>query len=139
MARYNRKDYETALPQLEKQTEHLAERADGLITRTKSLDTSIESLKTKTDNVFIIDTYTPSGYTFDPNQYRSLSRSITTHTGYTPIVVNALCQNKTALHVFNYYVSGGSVVYEVYNRTSSQITGADFSIKILWLKTALSG
>ena len=91
------------------------------------------------DTIFYLDTYSPSNYDFTANQYRSLSRTITQHTNYTPIVVQATCNNKSGLDVFNYYISGSDLVFEVINRTSSAVSGANFSLAVLWLKTEFSG
>lgn len=101
---------------------------------------NILSAKANSANMFYITNVTPSGYNFDPNQYRSLSSSnITIYSGYTPIIVQARCTNKSGLHVFNYSISGTTLNYEVINRTGSQVNGANFAFRILHIRNELIG
>lgn len=101
---------------------------------------NILSAKANSANMFYITNVTPSGYNFDPNQYRSLSSSnITIYSGYTPIIVQARCTNKSGLHVFNYSISGTTLNYEVVNRTSSQVSDANFAFRILHIRNELIG
>lgn len=89
--------------------------------------------------LYYVDTFTPTGYSFNANEYKSLTRLFTSRDGYTPIIVQATCSNKTSLHVINYYIDDNSIKYEVINRTGSSISGANFTLKLLWLKTVLGG
>lgn len=130
-------------------SDKLAENNNGDLSITRNLITggsitdgngNILSAKANSANMFYITNVTPSGYNFDPNQYRSLSSSnITTYSGYTPIIVQARCTNKSGLHVFNYSISNTTLNYEVVNRTSSQINDADFAFRILHIRNELIG
>lgn len=90
-------------------------------------------------NLIIVDTYSSSGYDFSSSQSRSLTRSLTTHSGYTPYVLKCVCTNKVSLIVYNHYISSGTLTYEVVNRTSSSVSGASFSIAVMWIKNGILG
>lgn len=88
-------------------------------------------------NLIIVDTYIPTGWNFDPSQSRSLTRSLTAHSGYTPYVLKCVCTNKVSLVVYNHYISSNTLTYEVVNRTSSNVSGANFNIAIMWISNTI--
>lgn len=92
-----------------------------------------------TSNLIIVDTYTATGYDFTASQNRSLTKSLTTHSGYTPYVLKCVCTNKVSLIVYNHYISSGTLTYEVVNRTSSSVTGANFNMAVMWIKNEILG
>lgn len=117
MTRFNREDSRTVLPQLEKKMDELSD---------------------KVSELFIVDMYTPQNYDFTANQYRSISFSYTARKDYTQLVTSAWCTSHSAIRVFNVYISGGNIVVETLNTSSSSVYGANFRITVLNLKTELS-
>ena len=128
---------------------YVAENSNGDLSVTRNLTAggsvtdgngNVLSAKANSANMFYITNVTPSGYNFSANQYRSLSSSgITTYSGYTPIIVQARCTNKSGLHVLNYSISGTTLNYEVINRTGSQVNDANFAFRILHIRNELIG
>lgn len=94
---------------------------------------------TGSSTLFYYDTFTASNYDFTANQYRSLTKSITARTGYSRIIISVNCTSHSALHVFNWSLSSNTLTYEVINRNSSSVSGANFSMKVLYIKTTLLG
>lgn len=89
-------------------------------------------------DAFYITTYTPSGYSFSSGQTRNLTRAFTPKTGYTPVVLAAMCTNSTAIDVTNFYIEGSDIKYDAVNRSTSSVS-ASFRIVVLFIKTALIG
>lgn len=90
------------------------------------------------DNLGIGDIYfktkTITNYQFTANQVRSISVPYPTLEGYTPILTSAYCTNKSAIRVFNAYISGGNINFEAVSHSSSTITGASFAFYLLYIK-----
>ena len=117
MTRFNREDSRTVLPQLSE---------------------LVDKLYKKLGKTYILDSYETTNINFTSLEYKALTVTIATRNGYTPIVVACNCYSHSAPRVFNYYINGSTLTYEVVNTSSSSITNAKFSITILNLKTELS-
>lgn len=79
-------------------------------------------------------TKTVTNYQFTANQYRSISVTCPTLDGYTPIVIATYCTNKSAIRVFNSYVSGNNIKFEAVSQSSATITDASFATYLLYIK-----
>ena len=118
MTIFNREDYRTVLPQLEKKIKQLFER---------------------TDNTFYEDVYYSENNSFTANQYKTITVSFNVRNGYTPMIMMCNCYTHSAPRVFNYYISGSDIKFVVLNTSSSSVSGAGFRISVLQLKTELKG
>lgn len=81
-----------------------------------------------------LKTKTVTNYQFTANQYRSISVTCPTLDGYTPIITSIYCTNKSAIRVFNAYISGGNIKFEAVSHSSSTITDASFAIYLMYIK-----
>ena len=79
-------------------------------------------------------TKTITNYQFTANQVRSISVPYPTLEGYTPILISAYCTNKSAIRVFNAYISGGNIKFEAVSQSSSTISDASFTFYLLYIK-----
>lgn len=79
-------------------------------------------------------TKTITNYQFTANQVRSISVPYPTLEGYTPILISAYCTNKSAIRVFNAYISDGNIKFEAVNQSSSTISNASFAFYLLYIK-----
>lgn len=79
-------------------------------------------------------TKTITNYQFTANQVRSISVPYPTLEGYTPILISAYCTNKSAIRVFNAYISDGNIKFEAVSQSSSTISGASFTFYLLYIK-----
>lgn len=75
-----------------------------------------------------------TNYQFTANQVRSISVTCPTLDGYTPIITSVYCTNKSAIRVFNAYISGGNIIIEAVSHSSSTITDASFAIYLMYIK-----
>ena len=87
--------------------------------------------------LFYTKTLTPSGYNFSGGQYRSIDSASIAKTGYKAFVIRCTCTNKTSIRITHYAVSSGKVTYEAINTSSSDVSGANFAIQILYIKSEL--
>ena len=81
-----------------------------------------------------LKTKTITNYQFTANQYRAITVSCPTVDGYTPIITSIYCTNKSAIRVFNAYISGGNITIEAVSHSSSTITDASFTIYLMYIK-----
>ena len=79
-------------------------------------------------------TKTVTNYQFTANQVRSISVPFPTLDGYTPIIISAYCTNKSAIRVFNSYISGDNINFEAVSHSSSTITDASFTFYLMYIK-----
>lgn len=94
---------------------------------------------TRITGMFYVKSLTPTGWLFTANQYRKIEISYydVARTGYTVIIYKADCTSHSALHVFNSGIDDNHVFIEVINRSSSSVPSADFSVKLLYIKSNL--
>jgi len=118
MARLNREDYKTAIPQL---------------------SDAVDKLDAKTRDLFYSDRYTKDGVNFSANEYKSLEIDYTPRDGYTAFITYCACPNKTAPRVTAYSISGAKIYVDVVNTSGSSVSGANFSLRVLHIKTELKG
>ena len=79
-------------------------------------------------------TKTVTNYQFTANQVRSISVPCPTVDGYTPILIATYCTNKSAIRVFNSYISGDNINFEAVSHSSSTITDASFAFYLMYIK-----
>lgn len=79
-------------------------------------------------------TKTITNYQFTANQVRSITVPYPTLDGYTPIITSAYCTNKSAIRIFNAYISGDSIKFEAVSQSSSTISDASFAFYLLYIK-----
>ena len=99
-------------------------------------------------NIFISQSITPKGWEMPANSSRGgdIDGKFNGYEGYTPILTSCYCSTSYYVAIINSWISGSydpkGNGYEWHidarNFASSIIT-ADFSIKILWIKTSLFG
>ena len=93
-----------------------------------------------TTPLFYVTAEYSTGYNFQPGQYRSLEKTYTGKSGYTPIPILVASTSHVAIDVINYYKDGsGKLIYECVNRTSNNLSGVDFKVVFLYIKTSLIG
>lgn len=83
--------------------------------------------------------YTYTDYYFSSQQYRLITLSKPTKTGYTPILVKCVAGTHSAIHMFNYKISGNNMIVEGINRSTTAINGASITCGIIWVKDKLYG
>ena len=89
------------------------------------------------DSMFHITSTSPTGYSFTANQYRSLtSSSLTTYSGYTPIITRAVCTSHSAIRVFNWWYDSGTLHWEAISQSSSSLSSVNFAFTILWVSNS---
>lgn len=81
-----------------------------------------------------LKTKTVTNYQFTANQVRSITVTCPTLDGYTPIITSAYCTNKSAIRIFNAYISGGNIKFEAVSHSSSTITDASFAFYLMYIK-----
>lgn len=99
-------------------------------------------------NIFISQTISPKGWDMPANSSRGgeIDGKFNGYEGYTPILTSCYCTTSLYIGIINSWITGSynpnGNGYEWHidarNFASSLIT-ADFSIKILWIKTSLFG
>ena len=99
-------------------------------------------------NIFISQTISPKNWDMPANSSRGgqIDGKFKGYEGYTPILTSCYCSNSYYVAIINSWITGSYIPndkgYEWHidarNFASSVIT-ADFSIKILWIKTNLFG
>ena len=99
-------------------------------------------------NIFISQTISPEGWKIKANSSRGgqIKGTIKGYEGYTPITTKCYCINNLYIGIINFWLSGSySSTDDGYtwhidarNFSSSDVT-ANFSIKILWIKSNLFG
>lgn len=99
-------------------------------------------------NIFISQTISPKNWSIEANSSRGgqIKGTIKGYEGYTPITTKCYCVNNLYIGIINFWLSGSydsnSNGYtwhiDARNFSSSNVT-ADFTIKILWIKSNLFG
>lgn len=99
-------------------------------------------------NIFISQTISPKDWKIKANSSRGreINGTIKGYEGYTPITTKCYCVNSLYIGIINFWLSGSyssdkngyTWNIDARNFSSSDIT-ADFTIKILWIKTSLFG
>ena len=99
-------------------------------------------------NIFISQTISPKGWDMPANSSRGgqIDGKFKGYEGYTPILTSCYCTNSLYIGIINSWLTGSYIPndkgYEWHidarNFASSVIT-ADFTIKILWIKSNLFG
>ena len=101
-----------------------------------------------TGKLFISQTILPKGWNMPANSSRGgeIEGTFKGYEGYTPILTSCYCFNSLYIGIINAWITGSyspskdgyTWHIDARNFASSDIT-ADFSIKILWIKTSLFG
>lgn len=102
----------------------------------KKLLTKIAVLVT---GAFTYQEYTYTNYDFSSQQYRSITLSKPTKTGYNPILVKCVVSSHSGIHMFNYRISGNNMIVEGINRTTYAVSNASIVCGIIWVKDKLGG
>ena len=99
-------------------------------------------------NIFISQTISPEGWKIKANSSRGgqIKGTIKGYKGYTPITTKCYCINNLYIGIINFWLSGSydsnkngyTWNIDARNFSSSDVT-ADFTIKILWIKSNLFG
>ena len=99
-------------------------------------------------NIFISQTISPKGWNIKANSSRGgqIKGTIKGYEGYTPITTKCYCINNLYIGIINFWLSGSyssdkngyTWNIDARNFSSSDVT-ADFTIKILWIKSNLFG
>ena len=99
-------------------------------------------------NIFISQTISPKGWNIKANSSRGgqIKETIKGYEGYTPITTKCYCINSLYIGIINFWLSGSydsnkngyTWNIDARNFSSSDVT-ADFTIKILWIKSNLFG
>ena len=99
-------------------------------------------------NIFISQTISPNGWKIKANSSRGgqIKGTIKGYEGYTPITTKCYCVNNLYIGIINFWLSGSysstdngyTWHIDARNFASSLVT-ANFSIKILWIKSNLFG
>ena len=99
-------------------------------------------------NIFISQTISPKGWDIKANSSRGgqIKGTIKGYEGYTPITTKCYCINSLYIGIINFWLSGSydsnkngyTWNIDARNFSSSDVT-ADFTIKILWIKSNLFG
>ena len=99
-------------------------------------------------NIFISQTISPKGWDIKANSSRGgqIKGTIKGYEGYTPITTKCYCINSLYIGIINFWLSGSydsnkngyTWNIDARNFSSSDVT-ADFTIKILWIKSKLFG
>ena len=98
--------------------------------------------------IFISQTISPKDWKIKANSSRGgqINGTIKGYEGYTPITTKCYCVNSLYIGIINFWLSGSyssdkngyTWNIDARNFSSSDVT-ADFTIKILWIKTSLFG
>ena len=98
--------------------------------------------------IFISQTISPEGWKIKANSSRGgqIKGTIKGYEGYTPITTKCYCINNLYIGIINFWLSGSydstkngyTWNIDARNFSSSDVT-ADFTIKILWIKSNLFG
>ena len=99
-------------------------------------------------NIFISQTISPKGWDIKANSSRGgqIKGTIKGYEGYTPITTKCYCINNLYIGIINFWLSGSyssdkngyTWNIDARNFSSSDVT-ANFTIKILWIKSNLFG
>ena len=99
-------------------------------------------------NIFISQTISPKGWNIKANSSRGgqIKGTIKGYEGYTPITTKCYCINNLYIGIINSWITGSYISndygytwhIDARNFSSSDVT-ADFTIKILWIKSNLFG
>ncbi len=99
-------------------------------------------------DIFKIQTLSPQGWSLPANSTRGgeIKGTIDGYSGYTPIFTKCYCINSLQVVIINAWVSGSysssgngyTWHIDARNLSSSKIT-ANFTMRILWIKTSLFG
>ena len=99
-------------------------------------------------NIFISQSITPKGWDIPANSSRGgqIKGTFKGYEGYTPILTSCYCINNLYIGIINSWITG-SYISDDYGYTwhidarnfSSSMVTANFSIKILWIKSNLFG
>ena len=101
-----------------------------------------------TGKLFISQSITPKGWDMPANSSRGgeIEGTFKGYEGYTPILTSCYCFNNLYIGIINSWLSGSynpnsdGYTWHIDARNfASSIITADFSIKILWIKTSLFG
>ena len=99
-------------------------------------------------NIFISQSITPKGWDMPANSSRGgeIEGKFNGYEGYTPILTSCYCTTSLYVAIINswltgsYSSNGNGYTWHIDARNfASSIITADFSIKILWIKTSLFG
>ena len=99
-------------------------------------------------NIFISQSITPKGWDMPANSSRGgkIKGTFKGYEGYTPILISCYCTNSLYIGIINSWLSGSYKSnddgYEWHidaRNFASSIVTANFSIKILWIKSNLFG
>ena len=101
-----------------------------------------------TGKLFISQSITPNGWNMPANSSRGgdIEGTFKGYEGYTPILTSCYCFNSLYIGIINAWLTGSyssdkdGYAWHIDARNfASSIVTADFSIKILWIKTSLFG
>lgn len=99
-------------------------------------------------NLFISQTIFPKGWDIPANSSRGgdIEKTFKGYEGYTPILTSCYCNNSLYIGIINSWITGsykpdgdGYTCHIDARNFASSIVTADFSIKILWIKSNLFG
>ena len=99
-------------------------------------------------NIFISQTISPNGWDMPANSSRGneIKGKFKGYEGYTPILTSCYCNNSYYIGIINSWITGSynsngnGYTWNIDARNfASSIITADFTIKILWIKTNLFG